>query len=181
MKHCVVVVQPLRVGLRAADLFERILSEIMQLLFKLLCAVLWTVCPCLKIIWILRRLNAGLQYVISIMLNKSQYTRYSFSNLFFEWCIYLISRANVIIFDRNFTNSHFSFSFSKDCKFNDEELFQGLWYPRSIQCIVLAFFCTYLVFGSKWHKPPSEHWQCPSFPQVPWSVHVILALQNTKF
>ena len=32
MKHCVFVVQPLR----AADSFERILSEIMQLLFKLL-------------------------------------------------------------------------------------------------------------------------------------------------
>ena len=27
---------------------------------------------------------------------------------------------------------------------------------------------------------PSEHWQCPSFPQVPWPLHVVLGLQNSK-
>ena len=27
---------------------------------------------------------------------------------------------------------------------------------------------------------PSEHWQCPSFPQVPWPLHVVLGLQNAK-
>ena len=25
---------------------------------------------------------------------------------------------------------------------------------------------------------PSKHWQCPSFPQVPWPLHVVLGLQN---
>ena len=27
---------------------------------------------------------------------------------------------------------------------------------------------------------PSKHWQCPSFPQVPWPLHVVLGLQNSK-
>ena len=27
---------------------------------------------------------------------------------------------------------------------------------------------------------PSEHWQCPSVPQVPWPLHVVLGLQNAK-
>ena len=27
---------------------------------------------------------------------------------------------------------------------------------------------------------PSEHWQCPSFPQVPWPLHVVLGLQNAN-
>ena len=27
---------------------------------------------------------------------------------------------------------------------------------------------------------PSEHWQCPSIPQVPWPLHVVLGLQNSK-
>ena len=27
---------------------------------------------------------------------------------------------------------------------------------------------------------PSKHWQCPSFPQVPWPLHVVLGLQNAK-
>ena len=27
---------------------------------------------------------------------------------------------------------------------------------------------------------PSEHWQCPSYPQVPWPLHVVLGLQNSK-
>ena len=27
---------------------------------------------------------------------------------------------------------------------------------------------------------PSEHWQCPSFPQVPWPLHIVLGLQNSK-
>ena len=25
---------------------------------------------------------------------------------------------------------------------------------------------------------PSEHWHCPSFPQVPWPLHVVLGIQN---
>ena len=25
---------------------------------------------------------------------------------------------------------------------------------------------------------PSEHWHCPSIPQVPWPLHVVLGLQN---
>ena len=29
-------------------------------------------------------------------------------------------------------------------------------------------------------KRPSEHWHCPSFPQVPWPLHVVLGLQNAK-
>ena len=27
---------------------------------------------------------------------------------------------------------------------------------------------------------PSKHWQCPSFPQDPWPLHVVLGLQNAK-
>ena len=27
---------------------------------------------------------------------------------------------------------------------------------------------------------PSKHWQCPSFPQVPWPLHVVLGLQNAN-
>ena len=27
---------------------------------------------------------------------------------------------------------------------------------------------------------PSEHWQYPSFPQVPWPFPVVLGLQNSK-
>ena len=27
---------------------------------------------------------------------------------------------------------------------------------------------------------PSKHWQCPSFPQDPWPLHVMLGLQNAK-
>ena len=27
---------------------------------------------------------------------------------------------------------------------------------------------------------PSEHWQLPSFPQVPWPLHVLLGLQNAN-
>ena len=27
---------------------------------------------------------------------------------------------------------------------------------------------------------PSEHWQCPLFPQVPWPLHVVLGLQNAE-
>ena len=27
---------------------------------------------------------------------------------------------------------------------------------------------------------PSEHWHCPSIPQVPWPLHVVLGLQNSK-
>ena len=27
---------------------------------------------------------------------------------------------------------------------------------------------------------PSEHWQCPSVPQIPWPLHVVLGLQNAK-
>ena len=27
---------------------------------------------------------------------------------------------------------------------------------------------------------PSKHWQCPSFPQDPWPLHVVLGLQNSK-
>ena len=29
-------------------------------------------------------------------------------------------------------------------------------------------------------KRPSEHWHCPSFPQVPWPLHVVLGLQNAE-
>ena len=25
---------------------------------------------------------------------------------------------------------------------------------------------------------PSKHWHCPSIPQVPWPLHVVLGLQN---
>ena len=27
---------------------------------------------------------------------------------------------------------------------------------------------------------PSEHWHCPLFPQVPWPLHVVLGLQNSR-
>ena len=27
---------------------------------------------------------------------------------------------------------------------------------------------------------PSKHSQCPSFPQVPWPLHVVLGLQNAE-
>ena len=27
---------------------------------------------------------------------------------------------------------------------------------------------------------PSKHWHCPSIPQVPWPLHVVLGLQNAK-
>ena len=27
---------------------------------------------------------------------------------------------------------------------------------------------------------PSEHWQMPSSPQVPWPLHVVLGLQNSN-
>ena len=27
---------------------------------------------------------------------------------------------------------------------------------------------------------PSEHWHCPSIPQVPWPLHVVLGLQNAN-
>ena len=27
---------------------------------------------------------------------------------------------------------------------------------------------------------PSKHWQCPSFPQDPWPLHVVLGLQYAK-
>ena len=27
---------------------------------------------------------------------------------------------------------------------------------------------------------PSEHWQIPSPPQVPWPLHVVLGLQNAN-
>ena len=27
---------------------------------------------------------------------------------------------------------------------------------------------------------PSKHWHCPSIPQVPWPLHVVLGLQNSK-
>ena len=27
---------------------------------------------------------------------------------------------------------------------------------------------------------PSKHWQCPSFPQDPWPLHVVLGLQNAE-
>ena len=27
---------------------------------------------------------------------------------------------------------------------------------------------------------PSKHWQCPSIPQVPWPLQVVLGLQNSK-
>ena len=29
-------------------------------------------------------------------------------------------------------------------------------------------------------KRPSEHWHCPSIPQVPWPLHVVLGLQNAE-
>ena len=27
---------------------------------------------------------------------------------------------------------------------------------------------------------PSKHWHCPSFPQDPWPLHVVLGLQYAK-
>ena len=27
---------------------------------------------------------------------------------------------------------------------------------------------------------PSEHWQIPSSPQVPWPLHVVIGLQNAN-
>ena len=27
---------------------------------------------------------------------------------------------------------------------------------------------------------PSKHWHCPSIPQVPWPLHVVLGLQNAN-
>ena len=27
---------------------------------------------------------------------------------------------------------------------------------------------------------PSEHWHCPSIPQVPWPLHVVIGLQNAN-
>ena len=27
---------------------------------------------------------------------------------------------------------------------------------------------------------PSTHWQCPSIPQIPWPLHVVLGLQNAE-
>ena len=32
-------------------------------------------------------------------------------------------------------------------------------------------------FSPNW---PSEHWHCPSFPQVPWPLHVVLGFQNAE-
>ena len=67
------------------------------------------------------------------------------------------------------------------CQDNLQMKIKWLWKIFHSKNLLSCFFVTFISLPEQstpiW---PSEHWQLPSDPQVPWPLHVVLGLQNTN-